>query len=303
MRGRNPQKITRREFLDRTGRVSATVALPWIVPASAVRVRRARAPSERITVGLIGHGAMGHGHLHRLAGDREVQVLAVCDVDRVRRDEAKRVVEETYAARKPDGKYQGCTAYNDYRELLARPDIDAVVIATPDHWHSLQAIHAVEAGKDVYCEKPISLTVQRGPSARGDRPPIRPDLPDRDSVPLHLARSGRFANSSERAGWARSNRSSRCGLPWEAPSRADASKPRQAMDAPHSGRSYAPMHFALPAEPVPEGLDWDLWVGPAPWQPYNSVYHGTPRPAWCRGRSARTSAPAPSRGITPTRPT
>jgi hypothetical protein len=218
-------------------------------------------------MGLIGHGAMGSGHLSRLAGDREVQVLAVCDVDSVRREEAKKRVEETYAAR-AGGKYDGCAAYNDYRELLARPDIDAVVIVTPDHWHTLQAIDAVKAGKDVYCEKPISLTIRQG---------------------------RRLVETVQRYG-----RVFQTGTQYRS-----ISTIRQVCNFVRAGGlgkvksvftlwgklpgnlgvdSYAPLAFALPAQPVPDGLDWDLWVGPAPWQPYNSAYHRNPSPGvvpWC----------------------
>jgi len=139
--------ITRRAFLGHTAALSGAVTVPWIVPASARGSQENVAASERITMGLIGHGLMGRGHLRRLAGDREVQVLAV---------------EQTYAARTPGGAYSGCAAYNDYRELLARDDIDAVVIATPDHWHTPASIDAAKAGKDVYCEKPISITIGQG---------------------------------------------------------------------------------------------------------------------------------------------
>lgn len=92
---------------------------------------------------------MGRGHLHRLAGDPEIQVLAVCDVDRLRREQGKEHVEDVYASRQRDVPYHGCTTYNDYRDLLARQDIDAVLIATPDHWHALLAIDAAKAGKDI----------------------------------------------------------------------------------------------------------------------------------------------------------
>ena len=290
MRGRNPQKITRREFLDRTGRVSAMVAVPWIVPAAAVRAQTSTPPSERITVGLIGHGAMGHGHLHRLAGDREVQVLAVCDVDRVRRDEAKRVVEETYAARKPDGKYKGCTAYNDYRELLARPDIDAVVIATPDHWHSLQAIHAVEAGKDVYCEKPISLTVQEGrrlvETVRSYGRVFQTGTQYRsishDPEGLRVRPSGRAGQGQ--VGLHASG-------PLASSSRADASS----LPGDRSRTRPLPMSRAL--RPAGRARARRAGLGPVGGsRPRGSrttaSTTGIPRPASCRGRSARTSAPA-----------
>ncbi len=123
--------------------------MPWLTPASAWGADATVPPSKRITVGLIGHGAMGHGHLPRLAGDPSVQLLAVCEVDRERREEAKRRVEERYATNKPSGTYKGCDAYTDYREMLARQDIDAVVVVTPDHWHALQSIDAARAGKDV----------------------------------------------------------------------------------------------------------------------------------------------------------
>ncbi|MCX5644837.1 MAG: Gfo/Idh/MocA family oxidoreductase [Phycisphaerae bacterium] len=276
--GKRTKKITRREFLTRTSRVSAMVALPWIVPAPVIGTQTSTAPSERLTMGLIGHGAMGRGHLHRLAGDREVQVLAVCDVDRVRREEARQIVDETYAARKSDSTYKGCTAYNDYRELLARSDIDAVVIATPDHWHSLQAIHAVEAGKDVYCEKPISLNVQEGrrlvETVRRYGRIFQTGTQYRSISTIRkvceFVRAGGLGKvKSVFTLWGPLNGSIAGGR----------FKPyAQAMDAERSGRSYAPMHFDLPGEPVPDGLDWNLWVGPAPWQAYNSVYHVNPSP-------------------------
>ncbi len=262
MHVKKPHKITRRQFLNRAGQFSAAATLPWIIPASVTSGQTGTPPSERLTMGLIGHGAMGSGHLRRLAGDREVQVLAVCDVDRVRCEEAKRIVEETYAARDPGGKYKGCTAYNDYRELLARPDIDAVVIATPDHWHSLQAIHAAEAGKDVYCEKPISLTVHEGrrlvQTVRRYGRIFQTGTQYRSISTIRkvceFVRGGRLGKvKSVFALWGKIGR--------------------------HFGvDSYTPLPFALPAEPVPDGLDWDLWVGPAPWQPYNNALHRNPSP-------------------------
>ena len=145
----------RREFLKRSAVAAGLLAAPRFIPSSALGADGSTPPSERITVGLIGKGLMGSGHLRRLAGDPGFQVLAVCDVDRVRCDAGKQTVEEQYAADRASGVYHGCAAYNDYRELLARPDIDAVVIVTPDHWHALQAIEAAKAGKDVYLEKPI----------------------------------------------------------------------------------------------------------------------------------------------------
>ncbi len=107
---------------------------------------------------MIGMGTMMRGHLNTYLPRDEVQVVAVCDVDTTRREAAKKRVEEAYAA-KTGSSYKGCTAYNDFRELLARKDIDAVVIATPDHWHAYIAIAAVKAGKDVYCEKPLTYNI------------------------------------------------------------------------------------------------------------------------------------------------
>jgi predicted dehydrogenase len=211
---------------------------------------------------------MGRGHLHRLAGDPEIQVLGVCDVDRVRRDEGKQHVEQTYAARNPAGTYQGCTAYNDYRELLARPDIDAVVIATPDHWHAMQSVHAMEAGKDVYCEKPISVTIHEGRRlvevARRYGRIFQTGTQYRSISTIrevcNFVRSGGLGQvKSVFTLWGK-------------------------IGSRRGGDSYGPANFAMPAEPVPDGLDWDLWVGPAPWQPYNSAYHRNPVPGvvpWC----------------------
>lgn len=274
---RDIHRMTRRDFLRRAAALSG-VTVPWFVSSSARGAQGQPAPSERITVGLIGRGLMGSGHLRRLAGDRDIQVLAVCDVDRLRREEGQRHVEATYAARRPSGTYDGCVAYNDYRELLARADIDAVVIVTPDHWHALQAIDAAKAGKDIYCEKPISITVQQG---RRLAETVRRygrifqtgtqyrSIPTVREVCAFVRGGGLGKVKQVFALWTRLG-----GF-----FGAARFKPyRHLMDVENAGTSYVPLDMALPAEPVPEGLDWDLWVGPALWRPYNPAYHLNPSP-------------------------
>src|SRR6184192_3022289 len=127
-------------------------------PTILSRVARSAA-SDRINIGFIGVGTQGRGHVNRLVGQADVQVVAICDVVVERANAAKEIVEKRYADAAKSGQYKGCATYNDFRELLARKDIDAVVIATPDHWHAIPVLEACRAGKDIYCEKPLSLTV------------------------------------------------------------------------------------------------------------------------------------------------
>jgi Oxidoreductase family, NAD-binding Rossmann fold/Oxidoreductase family, C-terminal alpha/beta domain len=268
----------RREFLKRTALATGALAVPWLIPASARGADGTLPPSERVNVALIGRGAMGSGHLHRLVGDPAFQLLAVCDVDAARRQAGKTAVDEHYAADRASGKYQGCAAYNDYREVLARPDIDAVLIATPDHWHILQAIDAAKAGKDIYLEKPISVTIQEGrtlvDTVRRYGRVFQTGTQYR-SIPTiravcQFVRSGGLGKVKS-VFTLLGNLSGFIGAPRFKPY-ADV------MSIERCGRSYVPMDFALPAEPVPEGLDWDMWVGPAPWRPFNPVYHTNPSP-------------------------
>jgi len=255
------RRVTRREFLHRAAAVSGGLAAPAVVSAWARGADGAVAPSDRLTLGLIGNGMMGRGHLGLCVGNRAVQLLAVCDVDRLRRDEGKQRVEQTYAARRPSGTYRGCAAYNDYRELLARPDIDGVVIATPDHWHALQSVDAARAGKDVYCEKPISMTIGQGRALVGT---VR-----------------RYARVFQTGTQYRSMPTVRavCGFVRSGGlGKVKAAFTLWSRLPKHYGLSYVPVDTPLPAEPVPEGLDWELWVGPAPWRPYNRSYHRNPRP-------------------------
>lgn len=221
---------------------------------------------------------MGRGHLRRLAGDPAFQLLAVCDVDATRREEGQKVAEGMYAAARPSGTYQGVAAVNDYRELLARPDLDAVVIATPDHWHSLQSIDAARAGKDIYCEKPISMTIEEGrrvvEAVRRYGRVFQTGTQYR-SIPTirqvcQFIRDGGLGRV--KAAFTLLNNLG----PWLGSERF---RPYAAAVSPEQmGRYYTPMDFALPAEPVPEGLDWDLWVGPALWHPYNRLFHINPSP-------------------------
>ena len=244
--------MTRRELLKRA---AALAAMPCVVPASVLGGTGAVPPSDRIALGFIGIGMMGQGHLGCCVRYPEVRVIAVCDVDRWRRENAKRVVDDAYAAERAaatGGGVQVCTPYNDLRELLDRPDIDAVVIATGDRWHGLATVLAAKAGKDIYCEKPISLTIREAramvDAVRRYHRVLQCGLQQRSTAEFRLA----------------------CELV-----RGGAIGAVRIVYVNHPGTNA---DVSLPAEPVPDGLDWDLWLGPAPWRPFSSQFHIYGRP-------------------------
>jgi len=235
-------RLSRREFLKGA---AAVVAAPMIVSASVLGSQETLPPGDRITLGFIGMGIMNRGHLGAFLSYPDCQVLAVCDVDTNRREHAKKMVEERYAKERGQEPYKGCGAYNDFRELIARKDIDAVVIGTPDHWHCIPAVEAVKAGKDVYCEKPLTLTIAEA------------------KVMIETVRRHRrvFQTGSQQ----RSDREFRVAC--EAVRNGRIGKVLTVYAA--VGGPSRPCD--LPEEPMEPGLDWDMWLGPAPMRPYNSV--------------------------------
>jgi len=240
--------VSRRVFLG----AGLAAAAPWVIPGRALGRREQSPPSQRITLGFIGIGAMGQGHLRCFLGFDDTQVLAVCDVDQWRRENALRTVEEHYAQTRSSGSYRACRAYRDLRELVARTDIDAVVIATGDRWHAAATLLAAQSGKDIYCEKPISLTIRE---ARAMVEAVR-----RNGRVFQAGLQQRSAPEFQTA----------CRLVHEG-----AIGPIERVYVNFPGTSS---DVNLPAEPVPEGLDWDLWLGPAPWRPFNSAFHHYGRP-------------------------
>jgi predicted dehydrogenase len=247
---------TRRQFLGAAA--AGSLAFPTIVPRTVFGTPDRAAPGDRITVGFIGCGKMANDyHLPELLGFGDVQALAVCEVDRSRREHAKRRVDEAYSG-KADAK--ACDAYADFRELIARDDIDAVCIATPEHWHAIPAIEAMKAGKDVYCEKPLTLTL-----AEAKRCIDAARKYDKVFQTGSQQRSNVFGPFREAVEILRSGRLGRI----------------QSVTVGVGGPSQP---CDLPGEDPEPGLDWDLWLGPAPMRPYNSVL--SPRgvhkhfPAW-----------------------
>jgi len=246
-------QTTRRAFLRGVAAAGGVVASPWMIPASALGRDGAVAPSSRIALGFIGVGVMGQGHLWCYLGYPDDQVVAVCDVDQWRREDAKKTVERTYAAKRPGGTYRGCETYNDLRDLLARDDVDAVVVATGDNWHGLATVMAAKAGKDVYCEKPASKTIAE---ARATVDACR-----RYGRVGQIGLQQRSTHEFRKA--CRLVREGRIGK----------------VKIVYVGFPGTSSHVNLPAEPVPEGLDWDLWLGPAPWRPFNGRFHIYGKPA------------------------
>lgn len=227
------RRTTRRELLG--GAAAAAFAAPWIIPGSALGADGSTPANGRISMGAIGVGGRGSGDMRGLMGHSEVQMVAVCDPVPAHRQSAKQSVDQRY------GNHD-CRAYNDFREVLVRDDIDAVLIGTPDHWHAIVVIEACRHGKDVFCEKPETLTVREG-----------------RAMVTAVRRYGRVVSGgSQRVLGDYGN--------WPRLVRGGALGEIRGVFVSCGGPSGA---CDLPEEPLPEGLDWDMWLGPAPWRPFH----------------------------------
>jgi predicted dehydrogenase len=231
------QSMTRRDFFRKTAGVGAVMAFPAIVPSS---VFGANAPSNRIVMGAIGVGSQGTGDMRGFLSKSEVQMVAVCDVEKAHRDRAKQLCDEKYG----NGD---CTSYLDFRELIGRGDLDAVMLAMPDHWHAIPAIAALRAGLDIHGQKPFARSIREGRAMC-------------DTV-------------------------HRYGRVWQTGSQQRSDyKFRRACELVRNGRigKILKIEVGLPTgggtdvkavAQVPEGLDWNFWLGPAPYVPYRGVLH------------------------------
>lgn len=237
-------RVSRRGFLKATA--AASVCAPLFVSRRTLGAVGKTAASERITLGMIGVGKQSYWHLQNLVRRENVEVVAICDVQQAKRDAAEQLVRKTYSERPGfENLAQSLGLYNDFRELLARPEIDAVLIGTPDHWHAIPSIAAAKAGKDIYCEKPLSLTIREAQAM------------------VEAAR--RYGRVFQTGSQQRSSSEFRFACEMVRSGRIGQLKSINVNVGPPSGDCY------LPEEPVPAGVDWDLWLGPAPWRPYHSV--------------------------------
>ncbi|MFH1742078.1 MAG: Gfo/Idh/MocA family oxidoreductase, partial [bacterium] len=231
--------ITRRRFINRVAGQTAACAL-GIPLFSRSALGRSVSPNDKISLGFIGVGGMGSQHLRVLLRNPEVHVRAVCDVFESHRLKAKDRVDVTY-------NNQDCEAYNDFRALLDRDDVDAIVIATPDHWHVSVSIMACKAGKDVYSEKPLTHTINEGKAlVRAVR---RYGRVFQTGTQQRSSREFRFACELARRGKLGKIHTAELHLP------------------PGGSRDWTP-----DLAPPPE-LDWDMWLGPAPRSPFNPAKH------------------------------
>ena len=251
--------ISRRGFLKATATAAtgAVFGFPYVITSS---VLGADAPSNKIAIGCIGVGRMGFDDMREIMGFDQVQIVAVCDVDAKRLKHAQQTVENHYSSRSGSGTYKGCATYKDFRDLIERKDIDAVSVVTPDHWHALPAITAAKAGKDIFIQKPLTLTVEEGR--------LLSDTVRRYGCVLQVGSQQRsdsrfrFACELVRNGRIGRLHTVKVGLP----------------EDPGTGPQ--------PLMPVPENLDYDVWLGPAPWAPYTEKrvhpQNDYSRPGWLR---------------------
>jgi predicted dehydrogenase len=236
------QNLTRRELFQRSIATGAVAAIPWIVPGRACGFAEAAPASERITLGVIGIGPRMTYDLGGILPKPDVRCVAIADVQAGRREAGKKLVDSHYGNK-------DCVLYRDFRELLARKDIDAVLIGTGDRWHAPASILAAKAGKDVYSEKPCGLTIalcQALDDTIRENKRVFQAGTQRRSVPnfqaaVRLAKSGKLG------------------------------KIHTVVASVYTPRIETTW---LPGEPTPprEVVDWDMWLGPAPWRPYNSRY-------------------------------
>jgi len=234
--------VTRRLFLKKTaGAAVGLAAFPYFVPSAALGKAGAVAPSERIVMGAIGVGSMGTGDMKGFLRRDRVRMVAVCDVDKRHRDRAKRIVDEKYGN-------SDCTAYLDFRELVGRGDLDAVMIALPDHWHGIISVAAARAGLDIHAQKPLARTIREGRAIC--------DAVKKYHVVWQTGSQQRSGRNFRRA--CELVRNGRIGKVH----RVEVGLP--------DGHAIGDQ----PLLPVPEELDWDFWLGPAPWRPYTDFGRG-----------------------------
>ncbi len=239
-----PSSFPRRTFL-RTS--LAALAGITIVPRRVLGGPGFVAPSDRIALGYIGTGKQARGALLRnFIAIPEAQIVAGCDVDSQKLQAFQQDVTSSYADQTEQRTYQGLAAYADYRELLANPAIDAVIVATPDHWHAQISIEACEAGKDVYCEKPLSLTIAEGRA-----------MVDAAEKHQRVFQTGSMQRSMENF-----HRAAELVI-------NGYIGPLQRVVVSVGG---PPDACGQPAEPAPANLDWNFWLGPAPARSYSSFF-------------------------------
>ena len=242
--GRN-QHLNRRQFIKGvSAAVGGIAAAPAVITSTALGAEGRAPASERIVMGVIGVGGRGRTVMNAFMEQPDAQVVAVCDVDGGRRKAGQHQVNQKYGN-------QDCDAYIDFLELLGRPDIDAVLIATGDNWHSGASIMAARAGKDMYCEKPMSVAITESRAVADTMRRLGRIFQcgtQRRSIgnfrfAVNLARSGKLGRLKE-------------------------------VHAEQAGGMKVLYDTILPAEPEPprERFDWDRWLGPAPWRPYNGKY-------------------------------
>jgi len=239
---RNQQNLSRRGFLKETVSTGAALSLPTIISSSALGAGGAVAPSDRIVIGGIGLGPRGSYVLSEFLKFPQVQFVAIADCQRSRRDKVKKTVDEHYASK-------DCVTYRDMFDILGRDDIDSVLIATGDRWHTMAAITAARAGKDIYCEKPCSITIEESRA---------------------LANEINLYGRIYQAGTQRRS----IGNFMLALEMAQTGKLGKLLEVHANIVHPAAISPWLPEEPEPDPdeCDWNRWLGPAPWRPYNSNY-------------------------------
>jgi len=242
------QHITRRSFFGKAaGAAAGAAAFPYFVPSSALGKAGTVAPSNRIVMGAVGVGSMGTGDMRGFIRRDRVRMVAVCDVDKGHRDRAKSIVDNRY-------QNKDCRTYLDFRDLTGRGDLDAVMIAMPDHWHAIASIAAARAGLDIHAQKPLARTVHEGRAIC--------DAVERYGVVWQTGSQQRSGRDFHRA--CELVRNGRIGKVY---------KVEVGLPDGHG----AGIRSLLP---VPEGLDWNFWLGPAPWRPYTDFGRGNCHWEW-----------------------
>lgn len=233
--------LARRAFLQRgLAGIVATGLAPNFFPA---RLFGRNAPSNQLAVGLVGNGLICSSHAGALTGRDDCRVLATCDVMRSKAEKMRDRLDKAYAKTKDSGVSRGVEIHALYEELVARPDLDVVFVCTPDHWHAAVASAAMQAGKDVYCEKPLTLTIREGRHLV--------DVARRHGRVLQTGTQQRSNKSFRRAAEIVRNG-------WIGDLKLIRTKLGEFPAAP-----------ALSEEPIPADFDYDRWLGPTPWRPYN----------------------------------